>query len=75
MSADARIKAIEDSLKDQPPLLSIKAASQVLCCSQRQLFRYIQQSRLNTIKLSEGRSTKRIIPRADLVAFLATCAN
>lgn len=75
MSSDVRIKAIQDSLQGQPPFLSIARASQVLCCSQRQVFRYIGQKRLNSIKLSEGRSTKRLIPLADLVAFLASCAN
>lgn len=74
MSSDVRIRAIEESLKGQPPFLSIKTASQLLCCSQRQVFRYIQQNRLNSIKLSEGRSTKRLIPLADFVAFVSSCA-
>lgn len=73
MPDEHRVKEIEGWFKDELPTLSIHRVSQLLSCSQRTVHRLISQNRLQSIKLSEGRSTKRIIPRQFLAEFIASC--
>jgi excisionase family DNA binding protein len=62
---------IDDALSHLPPVCTATEALGVLRCSRRELYRRVADGRLPAVKAREGGSSRLLIPRSALRAYLA----
>lgn len=66
-----RRQAIEESVKDEPAMLTGDRVGEICGVGRRAVYEWISLGLLDAVKLSDGRSGRVRVPRAALVDFLA----